>query len=217
MSDVAKLFKREIPMILVSVLMVTIFVNYYFETQILESVVGDFERWANVIAGFALYLGALSLVMSHGRKLLKRSEGWEYSVLTLGSLFFMIIAGFWLKPTSDLYITLYNNLDIPFNSTVRGLLGFYIVIAAYRAFKLHNLETSILLISAILLLLWNAPIGGAIWPGFKPLGDWLTSYPNAVVKRALRVIVGLGTVVWAMQIMIGRESRWVGEVMGGEE
>jgi predicted MFS family arabinose efflux permease len=59
------------------------------------------------------------------------------------------------------------------DSAIYALLGFYVCSAAYRSFKLKNLEATILLASAVLLMLAQAPIGDAMFPGISKVGEWI--------------------------------------------
>lgn len=203
-------------MIVVSALIIVILVNNFFAVEALEPVAFESMIWANIIAGFALYLGGISLFLHHARRISRRHPEWIYSALILASMILIMAVGFIMGPESDLYALIYDEIQVSFQIGVSSFLGFLIIIAAFRSFRVHNIEASLLLISCASIILMNAPIGAVIWGGFPIWGDWLQMYPNAVVKRALRLIIGLGTLGWTLQLLVGRETRWVGEVMGGE-
>ena len=59
------------------------------------------------------------------------------------------------------------------------MLGFYVCSAAYRTFKAKNMEATVLLISAVLLMLGQAPIGDAIWGKMSTLSQWILDVPNS--------------------------------------
>jgi hypothetical protein len=70
-----------------------------------------------------------------------------------------------------------------------------------------------LIISAIILLLRNAPFGEAFWAGIPVIGDWVDKYPSSGVSAAWFVILGLASIVLITRIILGQEKR----VLGGLE
>jgi hypothetical protein len=216
MSQITGLLKREIPMLLVSVLIILVMANAFFDIPQLEPVSLEGMVWSNIVGGFALYLGATSLVLHHLRRIWRRQHDWIFSIPLLATLLLMCVIGFTFTPEGPDYKILYDQLLNAFGRGISSFLGFLIIIAAFRSFRVHNVEASLLLFSCAFTIMMNAPIGEVIWAGFPIIGTWFTNYPNAVVKRALRLIIGLGVLGWALQLIVGRETRWVGEVMGGE-
>ncbi len=210
--------KRDLPVLIVAVFVTITLLNLFFEAGPLVPVADTIKRWANVVAGFTLFLGGITLSMSHMRKVANRVKGeWYFSVLLLVSLVSMVIVGLALTPSDPFYLELYNTFVLSYRSAVRSTLAFLIIIAAFVAFRVHNIEATILLGTSILIMLMYAPIGEVIWSQIPVIGDWVLMYPNSVVKNAIRLMIGLGTIGWAMQIIIGRERRWVGDIVGGEE
>src|SRR5450756_2214858 len=81
------------------------------------------------------------------------------------------------------YQTLYTGIMTPGGSTVTALLAFFIASAAVRTFRARNLESTLLLITAIILMLSNVTIGNAISQYIPAVGNWLTNVPNATAQR----------------------------------
>jgi hypothetical protein len=133
-------------------------------------------------------------------------------------LFFTLGLGLALGADSDPYKYWQAELSIPLGSAVSSFLGLLFIIGAFRSFRVHNVEATLLLVCFCFTLLTKAPIGEVIWPGFVDIGNWLMDNPNMMVTRAMRLVIGLGIVAWVLQIITGRERRWVGEVgFGGGE
>jgi hypothetical protein len=97
------------------------------------------------------------------------------------------------------------------NATIYSIIGFFIATAAYRAFRIRTVEATILLTCGTLVLLKNAPIGAAIWPGFETIGDWIMRVIQTTGWRGVYVGIAIGTVALAVRTWIGQETSWLGE------
>ena len=97
----------------------------------------------------------------------------------------------------------------PTEATMFSLLAFFIASAAYRAFRARSLLASILLVSAVVVMIRFMPLGpfssSVAW-----LADWILNVPNLAAKRAIRIGVGLGIVSTALKIILGVERSYLG-------
>jgi anaerobic C4-dicarboxylate transporter len=217
MSQITGLLKREIPMLVVSALIVAVMANAFFDIPALSPVTTEGIVWANIVAGFALYLGGISLALHHIRKVSRRSPDWIFSIVVLATYLITLIVGFGYGTSSEPYVAIYQNIQITFQQGMISFLGILLIQATFRSYRVHNIEATLLLISFASQVMMNAPVFEIIWAGFPVIGNWFAMYPNAVVKSGLRLVIGLGTLAWTLQLLVGRETRWVGEVMGGAE
>jgi hypothetical protein len=217
MSQITGLLKREIPMLVVSVLIIAVMANAFFDIPALSPVTTEGIVWANIVAGFALYLGGISLALHHIRKISRRSPDWIFSIVVLATYLITLIVGFGYGTSSEPYVAIYQNIQITFQQGMSSFLGILLIQATFRSYRVHNIEATLLLISFASQVMMNAPVFEIIWAGFPVIGNWFAMYPNAVVKSGLRLVIGLGTLAWTLQLLVGRETRWVGEVMGGAE
>jgi hypothetical protein len=217
MSQITGLLKREIPMLVVSVLIIAVMANAFFDIPALSPVTTEGIVWANIVAGFALYLGGISLALHHIRKVSRRSPDWIFSIVVLATYLITLIVGFGYGTSSEPYVAIYQNIQITFQQGMSSFLGILLIQATFRSYRVHNIEATLLLISFASQVMMNAPVFEIIWSGFPLIGNWFAMYPNAVVKSGLRLVIGLGTLAWTLQLLVGRETRWVGEVMGGAE
>ena len=99
----------------------------------------------------------------------------------------------------------YNAILNPITATMFALLAFYIASAAYRAFRARSVLATILLLSAIIVMLGRVPAGEVI-PGIPWLTDWLINVPNMAAKRAITIGLGLGGSATALKIVLGIEA-----------
>ena len=105
---------------------------------------------------------------------------------------------------------MYEFVFVPMQATMFSLLAFFIASAAYRAFRARTLEASVLLVTAILMMLGRVPIGEFIWGRFPELTDWILNTPSMAVMRGIIMGVGLGMIATALRIIFGIERTYMG-------
>jgi hypothetical protein len=95
-----------------------------------------------------------------------------------------------------------------------GILAPYIVSASFRAFRLKNRESLVVTICCVFVLLMNAPIGEAIWPGFPAIGKWITDVMQTTGVRVFTIGVAIGTLALYIRTLFGKETASLG--FGGD-
>ena len=168
----------------------------------LEDVVGQFENLSNTLTSFLLLLGVFSLVALHFNRVRKRSRDWSFSIVLLVTVVLMAIFGYadWLyskdlKPEQlealkdvsaqpmqmwmkDL---MFDGLLQTMEAAMFSVIAFYIMSAAYRAFRVRSVEATILLSSALIVMLGLLGIADNYWSlGIDAIGG---SDPNAFVNN----------------------------------
>ena len=63
----------------------------------IDKTVPDTSSFVNYIWMWAVLLGLISLVMVHGRKIVKREAGWHHSIAFFLAMLSMIVFGFWSR------------------------------------------------------------------------------------------------------------------------
>jgi len=168
-------------------------------------------EWTLVVYAFALILGSMSLWNSHARKLKARAEGWPFSLVTLVSLVVITVLGIWKGVDEGSPVgRIYNTVNSPLASTMFALLAFVIASAAFRAFRARSVEATLLLITAIVMMIGRVSIGPIISPHLPGITEWLLDVPNLAAKRAIAIGVGLGAVSTALKIILGIERSYLG-------
>jgi len=168
-------------------------------------------EWTLVVYAFALILGSMSLWNSHARKVRTRAEGWIYSIVTLSSLAAITVLGIWKGVGEGTPVgAIYDTVNSPLASTMFALLAFVIASAAFRAFRARSVEATLLLITAIVMMIGRVSIGPIISPHLPGITEWLLDVPNLAAKRAIALGVGLGAVSTALKIILGIEQSYLG-------
>ena len=168
-------------------------------------------EWTLIVYAFALILGSISLWNSHARKVKNRAEGWGYSIVTLSSLIVITVLGVWKGVGEGTPVgAIYDTVNSPLASTMFSLLAFVIASAAFRAFRARSVEATLLLITAIVMMIGRVSIGPIISPHLPGITEWLLDVPNLAAKRAIALGVGLGAVSTALKIILGIEQSYLG-------
>jgi len=192
------------------------FVPHYVSAAIYQYAL----NWTIIIGIFTLTVGIGSLINLHYDKISKRREKWMYSVVTLAALTFMTILGLLspnaLQDPKSLFMTMYFYVLSPVQATMFSLLAFFIASAAFRAFRAKTILATLLLLSAVIVMLGRVPVGdmltGWLPEGlrFSDMARFILDYPNTAAKRAIYIGVGLGVGVTALKIILGIERTWLG-------
>ena len=169
-------------------------------------------EWTLIVYAFALILGSISLWNSHTKKVRNRIEDWGYSLVTLVSLVVITVLGVWKGVGEGTPVgTIYDTVNSPLASTMFSLLAFVIASAAFRAFRARSVEATLLLITAIVMMVGRVSIGPIISPHLPGITEWLLDVPNLAAKRAIALGVGLGAVSTALKIILGIEQSYLGK------
>ena len=171
------IWKRQIPILIVTIVgWITLLGWFIDQPNIQEFVNDDATQWFDILASFAIILGALNLIKLQVQKILYQKPGWIYSVVAVMGFLFAIIAGFFVKGVDDsvaqwgahvttdgtLFKWMFDYMFSPMSATMFSLLAFFVASASYRAFRIRNFEATLLLVSGIIIMVGRVPIGSVI-------------------------------------------------------
>jgi hypothetical protein len=203
--------RRSIPLAITFIAGSFMLMQFFIPHRATNEMYQTANTWVSIIAGVALALGIGSLVKHHAGQIRRSKPGWAYSVVTLVGLIGMTLVGLigGIGPDSLLH-RLYMSVFFPLDATMFALLSFYMASAAFRAFRARNLEATLLLVAAVLVMIGRVPIGNAIHPYLPTIADWIMDFPNTAAKRAIMIGVGLGVCATALKIIVGIERSYLG-------
>lgn len=181
---------------------------------------GELEQrlliWFAIVSGFTMLLGVDSLVRAHVRRITRRPDGWGHSVALIAGLLVTVVLGVigFVRHGSPFHIQspfmfLYTYSIIPLQGTMFALLAFFIASASYRAFRARNTVATLLLVSAVIVMLGRVPIGAAISHFFPVATAWIMEYPQLAAKRGIQIGAALGAVSMSLRIMLGIERSYL--------
>lgn len=175
---------------------------------------------------WTLGLGIISLMIVHGRRLVKRMPMWHNSLGFFIAMFSIIVFGLmtWMGGTArtgldgakTVYNSLFYGLLVNLDAAMFATLAFYIASAAYRAFRVRTVEAALLMVSALIVMLGLVEVGVMLtswipttsgWSFFRleVLSQWVLNWPNAGAYRAVLIGVGVGALAMAMRLWLSLE------------
>ena|SRR5437867_1112654 len=234
--------KRSVPLLITAlggfVLIAAYFIPY---TQSWGETVAI---WFDILAAIAFILGGGNLLKVQLQKLSDRGRGWGYSAIVLVSFLVTLVGGLfkigvhpsaqfpnvawsgYYRETGSAFWFAYQYAYTPLTATMFAMLAFYIASAAFRAFRAKNLEASLLLGTAFIILLGRTFAGVVLtswidtrnWEGFKYFTglriENLTVYIMAVFttagSRAIMIGIALGIVSTALKVILGVDRSYLG-------
>ncbi len=199
-----------LPWVLASVVGVLVLLHFFFAMPGLDPLFNGLVEWATLIAAFAILLGLVNVGRVHVQKILRRQEGWPYSIILLLSALAVLVAGLWpgsYGPGSPIIQWVFLYIIEPLSATFFSLLAFFLASALFRTLRLRNLEAAILTIAAMVVLLGQIPIS-PLWSFLRPVvqfQQWLLEVPAAAGVRAILIGAAVGAIATAMRIILGLE------------
>lgn len=190
-----------------------------FLTPLIPAVISPL---ADTLAAFILGLGLFSLVKIHMANITRRRPGYYNSVALLVSAVTMLVVGLWDSSSENApaavkssYEYLFNGLYQNMDSAMFSLIAFFILSAAYRAFRIRSVEASILMGSALIVLLglsfgviltMKVPDTGlAANFRIETWSSWVLSVITIPALRAIDLGVGLGMLAMGLRLWLGIE------------
>jgi hypothetical protein len=167
-------------------------------------------RTASVVAAFAVVLGMLNVITVHLNKVLSRDNNRVYSMVLLGAMFFILGVGFLTGgPASAQILELFETVLFPLEATLFSLLAFFVVTAAYRAFRVKSFETGLFVTFGILVLLGQVPVGAMLWDQLPVIKDWVLDVPALAGARGILLGVALGAAATGLRVLLGIDRPYV--------
>ena len=201
--------------------------------------------WFDILASVAFILGGGNLLKTHLKRISDRVRGWGYSGIVVVSFLVTLFVGLakigvtpapqfpdfaWsgqYRQMGGPFWFLFQYAFTPLTATMFSLLAFYIASAAFRAFRAKNLEASLLLGTAFIILLGRTFAGIAltswidpsVWGGFtyftglrlENLTVYIMSVFNTAGNRAIMIGIALGIVSTSLKMLLGIDRSYLGK------
>jgi hypothetical protein len=195
--------------------------------------------FVEIMGGLAIGLGVVSLASFHAKAIALRKSGWGNSIVFFAGLLAMIVLGIWnvhviraaehiqnpevakqfqhsMRFVSGGYNLVFNGLFQPLNSTMFSVLAFFIVSAAYRAFRIRSAEAALMSATAFIVMLGMVPLGMVLTSSIgansslaalrlENLGRWIMVVINMSTVRAINFGVAVGGLAMALRVWLSLE------------
>lgn len=208
--------RKEVPMLITFVVAIIVMLSSITTGPLPDVFKNHISPWMTIVSAFAVGLASVNLTRVHGQKISRKRDGWVYSLILLGSMFFYAIFRSYIEinpsnvAAAENYALFYNHILSPLSSGIWACLAFYVASSSYRAFRARSMEATILLVSAVVVMLGAAPIGAQIWSKFPVIQRWLMNVPNMTGQRGIIIGAAIGSFVTALRVLLGIERGHLG-------
>jgi len=225
------MFKRQLPLVLAFIMGVLFIIQFFIPHQWSQDMLVWVNKWIMIIVGVSLLLGIGSLIHFHYNQIKRLTPGWGFSVVMFIAFVLSAIAGFLPSifpglvesigmPTvkgleeGSLLDWIFKHSITPLSATMFSIIGFFIASASFRVFRARSWEATLLLLSGVIIMLGQTPLGGMIWQGIPDIMTWILGIPNTAAKRAIVFGIALGSIAFSLRIIFGIERAYLG---GGKD
>jgi len=205
--------RRELPVALTFIAGIVMILDYFVPIKFFNRLASEAQNWGIIISAFALGLGAANLMRIHSKRLTNPRQSaldkLNSAVLMAGMWAFVLIRIF-LGKQHPAYDFMFTNIYSPMGSAMFAMLVFYIASAAYRAFRFRSIEATLLLITGILVMFGNAPIGRQMWSQAPVISTWVMKVVNVAGQRGIMISAAVGAISTSLRVLLGIERGYLG-------
>lgn len=198
--------KQQIPLALCFLFGIIMILTEFSPHTTSQATYKEIANWGRVISPFVLVLAVVTLIQTHWTRITRRAEHWQYSFFVFAGMIAMVVTGVPFGPQDSVFLWLFDNVQVPMNATMFSLLAFFIASAAYRAFRARTLEATLLLMTAVIVMVGNVPLGDAA----SDASQWILDNPNLSARRGIILGVSLGAISQSIRIILGIERSYLG-------
>jgi len=186
------------------------FVPYFIKIPQIYEFTVSLTNVASVVGQFTIVIALYSQYRRSLKFIREKRKGWVYNIYLLALMSLMVLMGFTLGEHSASYMWLVNSIVAPCSSVVYGILAFYMFSAGARAFRARSLKASLLLVAGVIVLLYQAPLTGAVFPGISPYAVFLTGTVGMSLSRMFAIAIITGAIMLNVRMLTGRELAFLG-------
>lgn len=202
--------KRELPVILAALIGFVLLLDYFFVIPAIQKMAVEIQDWGIIIAAFALALAAVNLTRIHLVRIGKRDHNSIHSAILVEGLYVTAISGIFFGTSSSVFDFIFQGIFSPCAAVFYAMTAFHLASASYRAFRAKNLQAAVLLVSGVLVMLGNAPVGEVIWNRFPTISNWIMGVVNLAGSRGILISTAIGMVGVSLRILTGIDRSHLG-------
>ncbi|HEX7973133.1 MAG TPA: hypothetical protein VF498_01885 [Anaerolineales bacterium] len=188
-----------------------VLLGYFLNQELLVTLRVIFLRWAVILAAVSLLVGLINLASVHIRKITTGQSGSFYSAILILALALTILVAGYFGPTAPWSLWIFNNIQVPIESSLMALLA---VILAYASARLLNrrlnLFTLVFVATVLVVLVGTAALPVLELPILSEVRAWIAQVPASGGARGILLGVALGTVATGLRVLIGADRPYGG-------
>ncbi|MEI6046939.1 MAG: hypothetical protein WCS37_21530 [Chloroflexota bacterium] len=182
----------------------------FFTKGLVDNAAALLSLWVTFITGFALLLGLTNIMRVHLKRISQGGSDRIYSVALISSAVVVIGAGLFGRVTGrqdDVTNWLFQYIYQPLSATFFSLLAFLMMIAAIRVLRIGTVESTLLLVGAVIVLLGQATISPL--NNFAALSQWFQDYPVQGAIRGIVIGSALGAIATSLRYLLGVDNQYL--------
>lgn len=187
------------------IITLTTLVAGFFDLSIFNTISANLVNWSVIIGLVALATAIISLMRMHVKRIMTRRREWFYSLYFIVVFTAVCSIGLIYSSRGQPFMYVVNNILVPLSTTIYSLLGLWMATAAYRAFRVRSIDSTILLVTGIIVLLGSTSFGAAISPVFARITIFIRLIPTTAASRGILISGGLGAIALGIRILLGVE------------
>ncbi|MCK4420723.1 hypothetical protein KAW18_06210 [candidate division WOR-3 bacterium] len=208
--------KKRVPLLITFITGFIVIVSFFVPHRPFGALETETLIWYSIILGFTLLIGVDSLVRLHTRQIRRKKKGWWYSIVFFAGFFYCLTIGIIslirtpnpFQPGTVFFYG-YETILIPLQSTMFALLAFFVASASYRAFRARNLDATLLLITAVIVMIGRVPAGHKLWTRLPGIANWVFDVLQMGPMRGIMIGVALGAVAMSLRLILGIERTYL--------
>jgi hypothetical protein len=208
----ARLYQRTIPLAIVTISIIVFLIAYYFPGFGLSPVVTGLTKWTTIITAIAYWMGAASVAIMYGRRTMRRATGWYFDGWVLVTMFGTILLGLILGLNNEIYTSLVSATVSNFGILLYAMMVPFLFSAAFRALRARSIESTVLIISMVIVYLGQSPAGAEMLPVTETMKEFINKSFATGTGRAVLIANALGSAVLAVRAILGKEPGLLGRV-----
>lgn len=201
--------RREFSVALVFIFGTFMILSYFIDIPAAADASDTLLVWATLTLSFAMPIGAIHILRSHGMKIYRKTRNYGFSVILIVTLFLTAAAGLIGGQTNPIYLFFGDAYYWPLGATMYATTAFYMLSASFTAVRARNFKASLLVIPVVLVMIANAPIAGGI-PILPDLGRWFLKVQGVSVTRGVRIGTTLSVLALGLRTILGYETSVLG-------
>lgn len=188
-----------------------VLLGYFVEVPLLNTIQTIFLHWGAILASVTLIVGVFNLFSVHFRKINSSQKGGLYSLILIAALVATVLISGFLGPTSDWSMWIFNNIQLPVESSLMAVLAVVLVFAGARLLGRRVTAFSLIFIFTVLLMLiGNISLNIIDLSIFSDLKAWFERVPATAGVRGILLGITLGTIATGFRLLLGADRHYGG-------
>lgn len=207
-------FRAPFSTVLAILVGIVVLLGYFINVSVFTNLRQILLHWAVILAAAALIVGVLNLLSVHLQKITHGQRGAGYSLVIVFSFLITILVVGISGITGTWSMWLFNNVQVPIESSLMGLIAIVLVYAIARLFdKKITIFSVVFVFTVLLVILGSIPLFGIEIPGLHgPYGLRAVLVQIAAVAGARGILLGvaLGTIATGLRVLLGADRPYGG-------